>query len=268
VPRKRSQLRTLRPSKPSVFGDGLPERLRSTSLALLGITAAAGLGLVGFVFHQDWPVATDLPIPGARPELGAVRERAVVVEATAGQSEMEQAPASGPDRQSAPVEPGRPARPDSRLAAAERITALPPLDPRPDPVSADDGAAANPAPPVSQPVSAPPTATPPSTPAPPPTPSPAPTDMPAPSASSVDEGTVTDRRDEDGEDEVRERERGRPKASRRLKPPPPAESEDASDQPPTAVEDEAGEGEAREDESEVPEDDDRSRGRGHGRHTR
>ncbi len=41
---KRIQLRPLRLARPSVLGDGLPERLRSTLVGLLGIAGAAGAG--------------------------------------------------------------------------------------------------------------------------------------------------------------------------------------------------------------------------------
>jgi hypothetical protein len=51
--------------KLSVFGDGLLERARSTSFALLGVVAAIGLGMVAFVLNQGWPVTVGGPLPGA-----------------------------------------------------------------------------------------------------------------------------------------------------------------------------------------------------------
>ncbi|HXV04613.1 MAG TPA: hypothetical protein VFP23_01760, partial [Solirubrobacterales bacterium] len=43
-------------SRPSLLGDGLLERARSTSFAMLGLTAAVGLGLVALALNQSWPL--------------------------------------------------------------------------------------------------------------------------------------------------------------------------------------------------------------------
>lgn len=53
-----------RAAKLSFAGTGLLERMRSTTFALLGITAAMGLGLVAVAFQQDWPLLPAAPIPG------------------------------------------------------------------------------------------------------------------------------------------------------------------------------------------------------------
>lgn len=50
---------------PSLLGNGLLERARSTTLALLGLTAAVGLGFIFLALNQDWPLIAGAPIPGA-----------------------------------------------------------------------------------------------------------------------------------------------------------------------------------------------------------
>ncbi len=48
---------------PSFAGDGLSERMRSTSFALLGLTAAAGLGLVAIFAQPSFPLLSPAPLP-------------------------------------------------------------------------------------------------------------------------------------------------------------------------------------------------------------
>jgi hypothetical protein len=62
---------------PSVLGDGLLERARSTGFALLGLTAAVCLGLVAFISHQGWPDILGGPIPRPPAEHQAVHERTI-----------------------------------------------------------------------------------------------------------------------------------------------------------------------------------------------
>ena len=50
--------------RPSILGNGLLERMRSTSLALLGFTAAVGLAMMALALNQDWPLVESGPIPG------------------------------------------------------------------------------------------------------------------------------------------------------------------------------------------------------------
>jgi len=52
------------PARPSVLGSGLLERARSTTFALLGVTAAFGLAIVAIALNQSWPVVAGSPIPG------------------------------------------------------------------------------------------------------------------------------------------------------------------------------------------------------------
>ena len=74
------------PLKTSVLGDGLLERTRSTSLALLGLTAAIGLTMVALALNQGWPLIAGAPIPGFGSEHQAVGEAAVVAKARGGRA--------------------------------------------------------------------------------------------------------------------------------------------------------------------------------------
>jgi len=63
--------------RPSFAGTGLLERMRSTTFALLGITAAVGLGLVATLSQQSWPLLPSAPLPGL-PSEGQVHDAAPV----------------------------------------------------------------------------------------------------------------------------------------------------------------------------------------------
>lgn len=56
-----SKLHALR--LPSFAGNGLPERMRSISFALLGLTAAAGLALVAIFAQPNFPLLSPAPLP-------------------------------------------------------------------------------------------------------------------------------------------------------------------------------------------------------------
>jgi len=58
--------------RPSLAGDGLPERMRSTVVAFLGLTAAAGLALVAIFAQLGFPVLTPAPLPSAPTKPGSV----------------------------------------------------------------------------------------------------------------------------------------------------------------------------------------------------
>ncbi len=51
--------------RPSLAGDGLPERMRSTVVAFLGLTAAAGLALVAIFAQLGFPVLSPAPLPSS-----------------------------------------------------------------------------------------------------------------------------------------------------------------------------------------------------------
>jgi len=56
----------------SLAGDSLPVRLRSTTIGLVGLAAAVGLGLVAMISQQSWPDSINAPLPQT-PRLGVVR---------------------------------------------------------------------------------------------------------------------------------------------------------------------------------------------------
>jgi hypothetical protein len=58
--------------RPSLAGDGLPERMRSTAFAFLGLTAAAGLALVAVFAQLGFPLLSPAPLPSAPPEPSSV----------------------------------------------------------------------------------------------------------------------------------------------------------------------------------------------------
>jgi hypothetical protein len=64
------RLKSLR--RPSFAGNGLPERMRSTAFAFLGLTAALGLALVAIFAQLSFPVLSPAPAP-----VGPARESGV-----------------------------------------------------------------------------------------------------------------------------------------------------------------------------------------------
>jgi hypothetical protein len=76
--------RWLRSRKPSVLGGGLLERVRSTTLALLGVTTAVGLAMVALALNQSWPLLADSPMPVGPPRHEAVGEATIAAQAIAG----------------------------------------------------------------------------------------------------------------------------------------------------------------------------------------
>lgn len=55
-----------------LIGTGLPERIRSTVVAMLGVTTAAGLALVLFLYQASWPIPSlgPLTLPKAGEKTG------------------------------------------------------------------------------------------------------------------------------------------------------------------------------------------------------
>lgn len=56
----------------NLAGDGMLVRLRSTSIALLGVVTAIGLGLVAFISQLGWPGIVNSPIPSGPAEAGSI----------------------------------------------------------------------------------------------------------------------------------------------------------------------------------------------------
>lgn len=63
VPLSRGQSWVRRFGRPSLLGDSVLERTRSSTFALLGIIAAVGLGLIAVVSLQSWPIVPGGAIP-------------------------------------------------------------------------------------------------------------------------------------------------------------------------------------------------------------
>jgi hypothetical protein len=64
--------------RPSFAGSGLPERMRSTAFAFLGLTAAAGLALVAVFAQLGFSVLSPAPLPNAPAQEAALAEAQVV----------------------------------------------------------------------------------------------------------------------------------------------------------------------------------------------
>jgi hypothetical protein len=58
----------------SLAGRGLIDRMRTTTFALLGTTAAAGLGMVAIFSQQGWPILSPSPIPNVPAGRQAVHD--------------------------------------------------------------------------------------------------------------------------------------------------------------------------------------------------
>jgi len=98
---------------PSFAGEGLPERMRSISFALLGLTAAAGLALVAIFAQPDFSLLSPAPLPdqpSASQSIAEAKKLPVVHRSMAllaaqparsqrvGGSSSADAPSSGPSR--------------------------------------------------------------------------------------------------------------------------------------------------------------------------
>jgi hypothetical protein len=90
---------------PSLLGDGMPERLRSTSIALVGAVVAVGLGTIAFTLQLGLPSVVRGPLPQPPPKRHAferhrVEPRAADATVSAGGGRDAGPPAT--DRRSAP----------------------------------------------------------------------------------------------------------------------------------------------------------------------
>jgi hypothetical protein len=63
--------------RPSLLGGGLLERARSTTFALLGVTAAVGLAMVALALNQSWPLVAGSAIPAPLGHAGIGKATAV-----------------------------------------------------------------------------------------------------------------------------------------------------------------------------------------------
>jgi hypothetical protein len=79
----------------ALVGTGLPGRIRSTVIAMLGMTTAAGLALILFLVQTSWPIPSLGPLALPRPSQAAIEGE---VSLGGGGSTGSGAPGSGPGR--------------------------------------------------------------------------------------------------------------------------------------------------------------------------
>lgn len=160
------------PRLSSLAGNGLPERMRTTAFAFLGLTAAAGLALVAIFAQLSFHVLSPAPLPDASQKTGSVaagvplrpqgrlalagaRDAAIVTPATGASSRSGFDPGrrrgqGSVDGPAVPL-PGRSAGPAP--ASPEPSETAPSPDPVPAPESAESPAEQAPtAAPVSNPL--------------------------------------------------------------------------------------------------------------------
>jgi hypothetical protein len=157
----------------SFAGQGLPERMRSTAFAFLGLTAAAGLALVAFFAQLGFPLLTPAPMPSDPSRANAVAEAKVVATSPGIGASVPARPPRGTAAQDLPNRGGsrQPVQADPRTVEAAPVAS-------PEPASSGVGRGD---------VTAEPVETPAPSPAPAPVESPPPASSPAPAAASVAE---------------------------------------------------------------------------------
>lgn len=112
-------------AKPSFAGAGLLERMRSTTFALLGVTAAMGLGLVAIVSQQGWPVLPASPLPVAPTEHAEVHD-AIAVRSPFPSSVSRLSPGKRAGKPAADRGAGPAEARASRLSGSRQLAAPPP----------------------------------------------------------------------------------------------------------------------------------------------
>jgi len=122
--------RAISPS--TLVGDDMLIRLRSTTIGILGLVAAVGLGLVGFVSNQGWPGVFGGPLPQAptrlvendsisAPPPVALRRSVQGARHRPGRGSAKASPDSGPEGSAAPV--------DADVSSGGPVGASPPATP-------------------------------------------------------------------------------------------------------------------------------------------
>jgi hypothetical protein len=154
----RSNLRDKLPQsirRPSLAGDGLPERMRSTAFAFLGLTAAAGLALVAIFAQLGFPLLSPSPLPsgpaepssisqavrvGQSPDgVGLARARGAVAAPSSSGRQEDAGAAERPESGSRVAESADPASgsvPGNAPGSSEPVASVPPAatpDPAPAP---------------------------------------------------------------------------------------------------------------------------------------
>jgi hypothetical protein len=101
VPVRYKRRQRLQPTgRPSVLGDGLLERARATSLALLGLTAAVGLTIVALALNQGWPLVEGSPVTRIASRHQGIAEATVASDTRSGGSRLDRRDASPMPRES------------------------------------------------------------------------------------------------------------------------------------------------------------------------
>lgn len=176
---KRGQLRPHSAVKASVLGGGLLERARSTSLALLGMTAAVGLAMVALALNQGWPLIAGAPIPGLGNTHQAVGDATIAARATT-RSVPARAPQGSTKRRA-----DRVLTPAAKKGAGETVAAIGAQHAQPQGAAVTDPAQVDqPSVPSGGPAPSPAAAAPQPVAAPTPSPTPAPVSEPASSPSA------------------------------------------------------------------------------------
>jgi hypothetical protein len=169
---------------PSLAGHGLPERMRSTAFAFLGLTAAAGLALVALFAQPTFSLLSPAPMPSDPSRANAVAD-AMAVASHPSLGDSVPAPRAG----TGSSDGAREATSKPGSAGSDSAGAVAGGSPQPGAsggVSSPSAGAGSPAaPPQSSPPPAPaPVAEPPAEPAPAPAPEPAPSSQPRPETSA------------------------------------------------------------------------------------
>jgi hypothetical protein len=166
----------------SLAGDGLLVRLRSTSIALLGVVTAVGLGLIAFISQLGWPGVLNAPIPGPPTEAGTVHGAIALTQPKESGGQVAPAVAAGTPARGTRVPPEPPQSSgiagsvvgDSHQLSGSGAAAQPPAPgantppaptstPTPEPESSPVTATATPTPAAPTPVASSPVSTPPKT---------------------------------------------------------------------------------------------------------
>jgi hypothetical protein len=162
--------------RPSIAGQGLPERMRSTVFAFMGLTAAGGLTLVAIFAQMSFPLLSPAPLPSDPSRANAVAEAEVV---TAGHG-LETAVPAGRTGGEVGGRQANAGAAGGGFSGGSRNTAAAPSTPA-TPVEEPTGTGGAGAPPSAAPTPAPsPAPTPASTPAPAPSPAPVAPSTPEP----------------------------------------------------------------------------------------
>jgi hypothetical protein len=167
----------------NVAGEGMRERLRSTTFAFFGLVTAIGLILVGIAYNQGWPDFVNSPIPGVPTE--RVGEATIAADAVHAKAHAGIAPSSPRSASAggAQLVPDRSSGPHVSFQQQVPVTD----GHAPGPAPSGQGGAEAPASPAPAPVAPPAAALPPT--APPPAAQPPAAESPAPDQSPAKDPT-------------------------------------------------------------------------------